>query len=278
MFGIRKLDSAIDIFQSIGSRSSQQDRFVAQPLIKGFLLAVFDGHGTAWTSDQAAARVAHYLDQEFEQDLTVPEALKGTVKQLQRDSMVDKQSGSTASIAYIQIVEEWLIVTTAQLGDSAIVIQTPGTDPILTVEHNPGTHGADRERIEKFIYKLHAEGNPPDRYRMADITDDYVWNLPSHGVDSPAGISMTRALGDWDWGELLIREPDIEIHRVPLDSVIIAVTDGVHVAETPEARFANYREFGSRILHGESARSVGQSILENPQAQDNLTIVTWRLV
>ncbi|BAZ93788.1 serine/threonine protein phosphatase [Thiohalobacter thiocyanaticus] len=49
------------VYQATNQRHSQEDRWVAQPVEDGYLLAVLDGHGGSYVADFAASRLAHYF-------------------------------------------------------------------------------------------------------------------------------------------------------------------------------------------------------------------------
>lgn len=60
---------SLDVFQSTNLRTGQEDRWVAQPVADGYLLAVLDGHGGADVADLAASRLAHYFRLGLQQKL-----------------------------------------------------------------------------------------------------------------------------------------------------------------------------------------------------------------
>ena len=60
---------SLAVYQATNQRYSQEDRWVAQPMGGGYLLAVLDGHGHSSVADLAAGRLTHYFQLGLEHEL-----------------------------------------------------------------------------------------------------------------------------------------------------------------------------------------------------------------
>lgn len=206
----------------------------------------------------------------------IHDALRDTVAQLIEDMQGNREGGTTLSLAYIQAVDDKLHVHTAQLGDSMILIQSPDGELITTNSHNAATHEADRAEITRRIEAIRDSDDCPADLRWGALNNGRVWAGSTMG--SSMGLSVTRAIGDAMWDGLLIREPELADHIVPLNSLVVGVTDGVLVGDVAKGGKPEwiYREITQRLLAGEPARAIGQSLLEREDSGDNLTIVAYR--
>lgn len=228
--------------------------------------------------DYARDRISELNREQKEGDplCDIHDALRDTVAQLIEDMQGHREGGTTLSLAYIRVVDDTLHVHTAQLGDSMILIQSPDGELITTASHNAATHEGDRDEIARRVEATYKPGECPDDLRWAELRNGRVWAGASMG-DS-AGLSVTRAIGDTMWDGLLIREPELADHTVPIDSLVVGVTDGVLVGDVAKGGKPEwiYREITQRVLAGEPARAIGQSLLEREDSGDNLTIVAYR--
>lgn len=311
---------SLDVFQSINQRAYQEDRWVAQPFMDGYLMAVLDGHGGEAVADLASSRLAHYfrlgLDcslpvqyaenshvciethhgkhttaiqyanestQNWQADYPgreatvknhddrIHEALRATVNQLVVDFSGDIHTGSTVSMAYILPTNGVLKVYTAQLGDSAIVILTPEGELHVTNEHSVMTCGRDRDAIELHLKAIRAKNNPPFLLRGAHLEEKYLMVGPT--PEDTFGIAVTRAIGDSYFDGLMIRTPELQDFSVPLDSVILGVTDGVHCDGTKEDRHAAYRAIAQETQAGERTHKIGETLAGRSDLIDNITVI-----
>lgn len=342
---------SLEGYQATNLKPPQEDRWVAQPFHRGYLLAVLDGHINDEVSDQAANRLAHYFQLGFERELphqqradaawreeflagltpeaiqawiaergspsfefdlwemgldtataddnekrdhinqlaqdymadnalgkhrgksTIDDSLRATVTQLVED-FGDSTAGSTLSIAYVHPTEDALHIHTAQLGDSAIAILTPEGELHVTADHSVQTCESDRAVIQNEIDRARFVEDHRSVFYRAHFTPAMApaYLMNDYG-DLGVGLAMTRALGDKELEGLLIREPEAQEFTVPRGSLILGVTDGVHVADTVEARHGVYREIAQRLLAGERAQAIGEELAQRPDHDDNITIV-----
>ena len=213
---------------------------------------------------------------EADPDYVIHDALRDTVAQLIEDMRNHREGGTTLSLAYIRAVDDKLHIHTAQLGDSMILIQPPEGELITTSSHNAATHEGDRIEIARRVEAIDKSGDYPMDLRWADLRNGRVWAGASMG--SSVGLSVTRAIGDAMWDGLLIREPELADHIVPSNSLVVGVTDGVLVGDAAKGGKPEwiYREITQRLLAGESAQAIGQSLLERKGSGDNLTLVAYR--
>ncbi|BAZ93734.1 aminopeptidase [Thiohalobacter thiocyanaticus] len=317
---------SLDVFQSINQRAYQEDRWVAQPVADGYLLAVLDGHGGADVADLAASRLTHYFRFGLQQKLPekvvseqegqapseqhlinniagvqvttdpaqndhgrnhrnaiapddyaarVHEALRATIALLVTDCAHYKHVGTTLSIAYIISAGDNLKVFTAQLGDSAILVQTPEGILHATTAQSVMTCQKDRTTITQALQATQARDNPPFWHRAASLGDQYLMVGPTD--EDTLGIAVTRAIGDSCFNGLMIRSPEIKDFTVPPDSLILGVTDGVHTNGTKDNRYAAYRTIGQDIQAGKTVKDIGDTMAGLPDLIDNITIVSLRL-
>ena len=250
----------IELFQVQGHRAYQQDRHVIAAPGGGHLLAVLDGHGGEAVSDAAAIRLPHYFSESLGQGLRPRDALEAAVLRL-IDDHAESVSGSTLSAAYIEQHNDGLIITTAQLGDSAVAILTPDDELICTPEHAADDDGPDYDRIM---------GDP----RGAVILRGYLSTIRRHDLS----ISMTRALGDHDI-DVMVREPDIATHQVPAGSIVLLCSDGVHIRGSISLHIERYRELLRFAKSKMTVQEIGEHVLRHSSyGGDNTTLIVYRAV
>lgn len=317
---------SLEVFQSINQRAGQEDRWVAQPVADGYLMAVLDGHGGADVADLAASRLAHYFRLGLQQKLpenavsgqddraptelhlknnmpgvevtTTPErsghgrkhsntiaadgyaariheALRATVALLVSDCARYKHVGTTLSMAYVIPAGNELKVFTAQLGDSAILVLTPEGILHATTAHSVMTCQKDRATITQALQATQARDIPTFWHRAASLGDQYLMVGPTD--EDTLGIAVTRAIGDSCFDGLMIRTPEMSDFTVPPDSLILGVTDGVHINGTLEERYAAYRAIGEEFQSGNTVKEIGDTLVKRPELIDNITIVSLNI-
>lgn len=342
---------SLEAYQATNLKPPQEDRWVAQPFNRGYLLAVLDGHINDEVSDQAANRLAHYFQLGFERELphqqradaawreeflagltpeaiqawiaergspsfefdlwemgldtataddnekldqinqlaqdymadnalaehrgqsTIDDSLRATVTQLVED-FGDSTAGSTLSMAYIRPLGDVLHIHTAQLGDSAIAILTPEGELHVTADHSVQTCESDRAVIQNEIDRARFVEDHRSVFYRAHFTPAMApaYLMNDYG-DLGVGLAMTRALGDANFEDLLIREPELQDFTVPRESLIFGMTDGVHNAPTLEGRHAAYQEIVEAIADGVSIELIGTDLVTRETLTDNITIV-----
>ena len=347
---------SLEIYQAVNQRAYQEDRWVAQPVAEGYLLAVFDGHGRDTVAELASEKFAHYFKQGLRRELPVQieddrvrlsgfmhsiseqaidayinanqllitdrqreeytdhglitddgiarelgrecmvaqlnayhwdelnsddpdygihDALRQTVNQLISDCSHFRHAGSTLSMAYIVPSRQNLKVYTAQLGDSAVVILSPDKQLHVTNEHSVATCKADRAIIQNKIDEIQKNVKPGYWLRAVRLEDQYLMIGP--GPEGQTGIAVTRALGDSCFNGLMIREAELQDFTVPIDSLVLGMTDGVHNNGDLEDRHSAYREIAERLQAAHSLQTIGNDLVNREDIIDNVTIVSVRM-
>lgn len=249
----------IELFHVQGRRAHQQDRYVIASPRGGHLLAVCDGHGGDTVADSAATRLPSYFSDGLGHGLQPRDALESAVLRLV-DDHAESIPGSTLSAAYIEQHDNGLVISTAQLGDSAVAILTPDDELICTPEHVADHDGPDYDRIMS---------NP-----RACMSRGYLSTMSVRDVS----ISMTRALGDREI-DVMIREPDIATHQVPAGSIVLVCSDGIHIRGSVRLHRDRYRELLGFAKNKMSAQEIGEHVLRHHHyGGDNTTLIVYRAV
>ncbi|KAK9804224.1 hypothetical protein WJX72_002010 [[Myrmecia] bisecta] len=128
-------------------------------------------------------------------------------------------AGCTATI----ILQCGWLVTVANLGDSRAVLDTGFETRQLTVDHRVATHQGERKRLESsgaLIAPVDLSGTGPAQGPQAGGFGPLrVW---------PGGLCLSRAIGDFDVGEVIIPCPHICQVRVPeTGGRVLVASDGV---------------------------------------------------
>lgn len=136
-------------------------------------------------------------------------------------------AGCTATIA-LQV--GWL-VTVAGLGDSRAVLDT-GVETInLSADHRVATHKAERRRVEAMgaiVAPLAMWGTGPADDYASGIGPLRIW---------PGGLSISRAIGDFDVGDAVLPFPHVmQVMVPPTGGRLLVGSDGVWDAFDKMAR------------------------------------------
>ncbi|CAL5228517.1 g11669 [Coccomyxa viridis] len=128
-------------------------------------------------------------------------------------------SGTTVTI----VIQCGWLLTIANLGDSRAVLDTGAQILQLSVDHRVATHRAERHRLERtgaLIAPIDVSGQGPAAGPYAQGWGPLrVW---------PGGLCLSRALGDFDVGSLVLAIPHIMQVKVPQSGVrVLVASDGV---------------------------------------------------
>ena len=184
-----------------GPREYQEDfsvtKYFNTDIFRGWLLAVFDGHGGNTVAQLCAEKV---LDL-FEPDIDPILSLKSLCVKLNEHTEHLKE-GSTLSIALVN--EDTNIAHIAILGDSPVVTYD-GVDIKISPEHNVRSNMQERQRAQD----------------MGGIYSEGFLYIPNQKY----GLQLSRSLGDSLLESVLSREP--EIYTVSNLQWILVASDGL---------------------------------------------------
>lgn len=185
----------ISIHQEIGNRPDQQDRFVVCQNGSAFAFSVFDGHNGVGTPEFGAnplTPLLGMLQQEHGDDSVriVREAILELVSESE-----EERSGSSVLIAWVKPNEAR--ITVGVLGDSPVVVSYPDGTFLAIPQHNISLYPEDVVKIKAEIEK--------GGLGFASVERGHIWDLFGE-----RGVNLTRALGDAEFGGLLLREPFVE--------------------------------------------------------------------
>jgi len=263
----------ISIYQALGRRPEQQDRYLASRLQDGYLLMVADGHSGTKTVSLIASRVTEIFSKERDALLRKqPEsdswglpaakeriAIRRTIHKLIRLTQREP-SGSTITLAFLQFgtrpSDHQLLLRThvGQMGDSVFAISSrPGTlamSPLHSVAYN-------NKDVESIMRQYKEETGTGCR-----IGGNYIYSgLPGQG------LALTRALGDHPF--TLIRRPEVKTYEAnPKDALILLASDGLF---TPGVPFRpQLTGLFRQLREGVRLRELGNAIAHK---HDNITMI-----
>lgn len=229
----QRKNPSIEICQSLGERSDQQDRFVISQMQIGTLVVVSDGHGGHMVADIVAAQVSAIFAELLEKTMDnsprsytpcisnkqIKSVIKNTINDL-IEKTKNEISGATLSLAFIEqgysndisAYQSGCRVTTGQLGDSIIAMSKKSGHLYMSNLHAVQYAKADVAEIKKRFenkYKQPCRSN-----------GGYI-----RSAQNSNGIAVTRALGDKSF--MLIRKPEIKSYFLPTGSITLLASDGI---------------------------------------------------
>ena len=277
---------SISLFQHQGAREAQEDAYCVAPIYPGHLLAVFDGHCGAQVAQTAALRLpglfANHLDRLGVRH--AGEALRLTLQDLialcangcpQKGHL--PPAGATVTAAFVAPSPDGCHydVVAGVLGDSPLFALCPDHPHgrVIGPEHSVATSPEDVTRIRQS----HAEAMQDGRLH---ITPHYLETWTNY-------LAPTRSLGDPDFGEFLIQEPEMLAFRVLRGDPLLLATDGIHdYSGDTQVRHMHYERLLRIARNGLHAREVGfQTLMEMERRTvrehrdfqpDNLTLLIVR--
>eukprot|EP00193_Tetraselmis_chui_P002710 CAMPEP_0177762566 /NCGR_PEP_ID=MMETSP0491_2-20121128/6413_1 /TAXON_ID=63592 /ORGANISM="Tetraselmis chuii, Strain PLY429" /LENGTH=547 /DNA_ID=CAMNT_0019278629 /DNA_START=37 /DNA_END=1680 /DNA_ORIENTATION=+ len=202
--------------------------------LKCHVFAVFDGHNGGKTAKYCKDNLLDELLPRLPMEKMPPESRKeefqGYMDQLQKAMMdtflslnrksigADCASGCTASV---MLVTGWL-VTVANVGDSAVLIDTHTEVKELTSCHRLDDNELEVARLRKAGYVVAA--------LRADLKGPALNGEPGYGPLRawPGAVMMARAIGDSDAGVTVLAYPHVTQVKIPdTGARFILASDGV---------------------------------------------------
>jgi serine/threonine protein phosphatase PrpC len=238
-----------------GMRSTQEDRFHhTKILLKngtiGSLLAVFDGHG----GDKASAacleimggpRTAgfvHHLDGEG--------AVREIFKELHKKT-AHMNDGTCAALTLIHGDS----ITIGIIGDCSVIIQSD-KELHISPQHNARTNIDERHAAER---------------RGGEYIEKAL-----RSPDGGCWIQLARALGDANFGNVILREPEIYSLALLPKSVVLVCSDGLLDRSRENKIEQRAAELMKRISSQDEFSFA--RIIENASmiSGDNTTAIVWK--
>lgn len=282
-------------WETVGYRYSQEDRFIIAPVGHGTIAAVMDGHGGVEAADMVMENMVADFSREFrrlyELDdkrnwLTIKEermVMRRTVAKLVKRCR-SLEAGTTLSFVYTHAIisdgadEPTMRTHIAILGDSPVAILNGNRTTVMPI-HSARHHKSDKKKIDKKISNVSLIMRERKRQlrdrevpmMSAATFDGYVYTN-RNSWDS-RGLAMTRAIGDADFGDLLIRTADIRTYDLPIDAVILIATDGIEDNGLTDPIKDQCKWILDRVKTGDRLESIGSRI---SPSHDNTTMLTMR--
>ena len=281
-----KLDDyalSISVFQHQGGREAQEDAYCVAPVYPGHLLAVFDGHCGARVAQTAAVRLpmlfADRLDRlgvlhaQAALRLALGDLIASCASGFPEDGH-RTAAGSTVTAAFAMPSPdgEHLDVVAGVLGDSPLMALCQG-DVLIGPEHSVTTSPDDVATI---------------RAASADALRTGRLIITSHYLDIPtASLAPTRSLGDPEFREFLIQEPEMLAFHMRRGEPLLLATDGIHeAADNASARRMHFERVLRLAHQGLHAREIGFQVLMEMEQRaartyrsfqpDNVTLIVLR--
>lgn len=127
-------------------------------------------------------------------------------------------AGCTATI----VLQVGLLVTAVNLGDSRAVVDTGSEVFVLTADHRVASNKAERHRVQAMgalVAPLAIWGSGPATDRTQGVGPLRIW---------PGGLSISRAIGDFDVGDSVLPFPYLcQVMLPPSGGRLVVASDGV---------------------------------------------------
>lgn len=279
-------------WQAVGYRYTQEDRFIIAAAGHGTIAAVMDGHGGAEAADMVAGTLVGDFTHEFrrlygvdnrnwftinEERMIVRRTIAKLVKRCRQI-----EAGTTLSLVYTHSIirvnanEPMMRTHIATLGDSPVSILNRGRTTVMPV-HSARHHMRDINRINERVRDISRIRRKQERALTtrerpivsAEVRDGYVVMTPGDPLYR-RGLAMTRAIGDADFGDLLIRTPDVRTYDLPIDAVILIASDGIEDDGLPEPIKDQCKWILNRLKSGDHISSIGNRL---SPSHDNITML-----
>ena len=258
---------SVSSYSAQGPRSTQEDRYLHETIsadVKngdGLLLAVMDGHCGNEVADILCQNLAPFFaDALIETSGNIFNSFEVIVSELQSMTR-QSDAGSTLSMVYIPAYQDKTkqYAYTCVIGDSPILIHGKNNITSMSIEHNAAVNDEDVDYILRNNKEKVQSG-------VLYISQGFV------GLDTRY-LQLTRAFGDHDFDEVILREPSIEKVEIDENSFIVVASDGVLYDETRETIYQNIIR---QIKEGAEAKDIVQWAL-NKKAYDNVTVLVYHL-
>ena len=251
-----------------GNNLRQEDCFLVADIAvpvrggKGKLLAVMDGHNAMDDHDgrEVSAYLVGILDEIFQRAMETAEGDPRQALLLAFAALdVDTENftaGSTLSVVYIPRGGRTAYV--GILGDSPVVIYTPGQDLWISPEHNT-SNPAEVMQVLKRGGEL--------------VNGNFYACIGAYAFDQEPGLKLSRAFGDKHFSDILDRQPEIFSRPIAPGSLILVATDGIinRVSDTKKHIEAIIDSLRASV-HPSAKQVVKDASWDS---YDNITAIVW---
>jgi serine/threonine protein phosphatase PrpC len=239
-----------------GKRDYQEDRYKIDVTNDGILLAVFDGHGGAETSEFCEKNLLGAFNAVADNPSLpfIRDKVWGIFDRL-RIRTRENHDGSCVSIVFIPSSLDRAYV--GILGDSPVIIKTKDGEYWHSPEHNVNSNPAEVKRLQGL---------------GATVYGGYAY-APNSGF-SASGLQLTRSLGDSEFSSILSREPEIFEIPLGLGSFVLVGSDGLF--DPSHKSSANASTIVELIEKGATAGNLVNHALSIP-TEDNATSILLRI-
>ena len=239
-----------------GKRDYQEDRYKIDVTNDGILLAIFDGHGGAGTSDFCEKNLLGAFNAVADNPSLpfIRDKVWGIFDWL-RVRTDNNYDGTCASVVFIPSSLDRAHV--GILGDSPVIIKTQEGEYWHSPEHNVRSNPQEVKRLQGL---------------GATVYGGYAY-APNSGF-SASGLQLTRSLGDSEFSSILSREPEIFEIPLGLGSFVLVGSDGLF--DPSHQSSANASSIVKLIEGGATAGNLVNHALGIP-TEDNVTAVLLRI-
>jgi len=197
------------------------------------LWCVFDGHNGVHAAKMAGEAVLPILESRLPLGSPPPpnHPLYARFREGIQRSLVETtvelnslfaQRGIHAGATSTIVLQVGWLVTAANLGDSRAVLDTGSEVIPLTADHRVATHKAERRRVEAMggvVAPIAMTGSGPADDYSSGVGPLRIW---------PGGLSISRAIGDFDVGNTVLPFPNLmQVVIPPTGGRLLIGSDGV---------------------------------------------------
>lgn len=197
------------------------------------LYCVFDGHNgvlaAQYMSDTLLSRLVQKLPQGVPPSHSGPEfktwrqgIVRALAEVLSEIHLSFAKLGQLAGCTVTAVLQTGWLVTCANLGDSRAVVDNGETVVPLTVDHRVATNQSERRRVEgngALIAPVCASGIGPAKDVNNGVGPLRIW---------PGGVCLSRGIGDFDVGSVIVPWPHVtQVMIPPSGARVMLATDGV---------------------------------------------------
>ena len=237
-----------------GPRPYWEDRHVClrlgKPHLKGWLLAVMDGHNGKAVAELCAEKIGQIF--QISDENQAEESLRNLIVNLNSQTECYLE-GSTFSAALL--LDNVPKATVAVLGDSPVAVLNTKGNLHISPEHNVRSNLKERKAAEE------RGGIYLNGYIHTDLSD------------LAPGLQISRALGDSQLGKILSREP--EIYTIQNPKWVLVASDGVF-----DPGHHNTSHLVEEVKKYAMQSSTAEDIMkwaESRGLEDNATAIVWNL-
>lgn len=297
---LNNMEIKVSEHEAIGKRTRMEDSHFTLDRPEGFLVGVFDGHAdhgriSAYASKQFQERFFKMLEQHPQDVRFVFQKLLNEIN----DEVIEKQNqvksktnrhgihkeiygGCTALVSYID--KQTGKVYTATLGDSEAFIYRKNSNG--GVDCLPLSCVRNWKSTKDTIRAAEALNNPAIKKIWPRITDPKNLRFPM--LPNNGGINVSRALGDrilatWNNKPGVISKAKVTMFDdLQPDDLILFACDGLWDYIKQDDLIQNvldpYFKYPNQdIAHQVLARAIVRYTLENPESDDNVSVVALRI-